>query len=1131
MSKRPPRSGSDEEEDDEDITQVLGRLDSEDDDDDEEQTTARKAKGKSRGMPSDDDDEEEEDTEEDDEVEESDGRAGRAGGKKKGAAASAASRKKRQKTAQTSLLDLEAEVEDDDEDEDEEEGLGGMIEEDEGVDFEAASEHVARAQRMRRELANEVGDPEELERALKERYDRFDQMEDEWSLDEDEAIPFQEGPEPTPDDPKLYKVPCKPGREREAVICLLQKHFNMIKRNMPLTITSAVAPEHLKGFIYVEAAKKDAVEIACKGMQLLSAYENQIKVVPLGEMKDVLAVPMKQEDIKKGDWVRIRQARNEYNGDLAQVFEVRPGGPAERCVTVRLIPRLDFQTMRARELVQRNAEDEEDEDEVASVERSRAKELVKRRMPQKLFIKEEVERELGQSVGVHRDHRYTGEVFDEFDKQLFKHSLVYKHLTRRMIVHGSGVIPKAEELALFESAEQLMKERQRKNEDEDEDTLNDYDDRERDLGLKQSGIQSIATFYPGDMAVIPKNEFKGLVAKLISVSNENCMIRLVDRSLGLLDIYDWKTWDLSKHFSEGTHVKVLHGEHEGKTGMVVNVDGDLVTIFADSSKEDVTVKANALVESSEFIASGARRRAADAAASGGANGASVNQAHTEFALFDLVSPQQNRSLGGIVVKVSSDSVRIMNEKGKVRSYELDAVDKIQSFQVKRTCFDRNQVQLKEGDSVRVVEGPHVGRSGFVKQMMNATVFFQAKDEVENAGVLAVSSNDVALEGVGRSSAALQTGAGGGASFRSRFSASGAGGHTAGFRAGGGTGGFEGTGGFSRGVSNGGVGLGTGGGFGGFGSSGNKPPMSGGGAFGPGSRPGMVKDELLEKFVRIKKGDYKGHRGRVVGASGNKVTIELDSKSKKLNLPRDMVAPVDANASLVQAGNNNPKLFNGANAFSHAGTGGSQFSSRSAFRPPAASTLNVSSGRSIGAGASYETDLYSAPGSRTPMYAGAATPSHSARPETPGFDRDLDYSYVGAAAAVPVPVSAATEPNGSGRGAGGVDLSRLASGLLVGLAVSLFAGGTRKEGQVLSVSGSIASVKLAKDALEDTRVASLTLVSPSKGDQVRVLVGSKQGFEGEMIAIDKDDATGGIQAVIRSQGGEIEVCPLDEVGKI
>lgn len=52
----------------------------------------------------------------------------------------------------------------------------------------------------------------------------------------------------------------KAGHEREAAVCLMQKFFDLRSQGQDLQIRSAVALDHLKGYLYVEADKEAYVK-------------------------------------------------------------------------------------------------------------------------------------------------------------------------------------------------------------------------------------------------------------------------------------------------------------------------------------------------------------------------------------------------------------------------------------------------------------------------------------------------------------------------------------------------------------------------------------------------------------------------------------------------------------------------------------------------------------------------------------------------------------------------------------------------------------------------------------------------------------------------------------------------------
>lgn len=50
----------------------------------------------------------------------------------------------------------------------------------------------------------------------------------------------------------------------------------------------------------------------------------------------------------------------------------------------------------------------------------------------------------------------------------------------------------------------------------------------------------------------------------------------------------FKEKQLQKYFKTGDHVKVIAGNHEGATGMIVKNQNNVVTILSDTTREDVS---------------------------------------------------------------------------------------------------------------------------------------------------------------------------------------------------------------------------------------------------------------------------------------------------------------------------------------------------------------------------------------------------------------------------------------------------------------------------------------------------------------------------------------------------------------
>ncbi|CAL8115597.1 unnamed protein product [Prunus armeniaca] len=249
------------------------------------------------------------------------------------------SRKRRNKRPIGSkFLDIEAEVDNDKEEEEEDEGEDDFIV-DTGTDL-PEEEHGGRRMHRHRPLQPQEDEQEEdveaLERRIQARYARSSLSHAEYDEEETtDLVVNQQALLPCVRDPKLWMVKCAIGREREAVVCLMQKYIDKPKLN----IKSVVALDHLKNFIYIEADNEAHVREACKGLRNILAL-HKLNRVPIGEMTDVLSVESKAIDVSRGTWVRMKMGT--YKGDLAKVVGV---DDVRQRVRVKLIPRIDLQAI------------------------------------------------------------------------------------------------------------------------------------------------------------------------------------------------------------------------------------------------------------------------------------------------------------------------------------------------------------------------------------------------------------------------------------------------------------------------------------------------------------------------------------------------------------------------------------------------------------------------------------------------------------------------------------------------------------------------------------------------------------------------------------------------------------------
>ncbi|CAN0928559.1 Putative transcription elongation factor SPT5 homolog 1 [Linum grandiflorum] len=497
-------------------------------------------RGRSRSSFIDDAADEDEDEEEEDDDDEDYG--GRGGG---GVRVDTRHKNKKQKQKAggggASFFELEAMV---DSDEDEEDGDG----EDDGFFVDPGTdipedEGGRRVHRTSGILSREDDDFEEIGRRIQEKYSR--QYHGEY--DEETTEVEQQALLPSVRDPKLWMVKCAIGRERETAVCLMQK---CIDRGGELQIRSAIALEHLKNFIYIEADKEAHVREACKGLR--NIFGQKPMLVPIKEMTDVLSVESKAIDLARDTWVRMKIGT--YKGDLAKVVDV---DNVRQRVTVKLIPRVDLQALASK---------------------MEGREVVKKKafVPPPRFINLDEARELHIRVERRRDS-ITGDYYENIAGMMFKDGFLYKTVSMKSL-SVSNIKPTFDELEKFRKPGE--------NGEVDGASLSTlFSNRKKGHFLK------------GDAVIVVKGDLKNLKGWVEKVEEDNVHIRPEEKGLPkTLTVHEK---ELCKYFEPGNHVKIVSGTQAGATGMVVKVEQHVLIILSDTTKEHIRVFADDVVESSE----------------------------------------------------------------------------------------------------------------------------------------------------------------------------------------------------------------------------------------------------------------------------------------------------------------------------------------------------------------------------------------------------------------------------------------------------------------------------------------------------------------------------------------------------
>ena len=586
-------------------------------------------------------------------------------------------------------MEAEVDEEDEGEEEDEEGQQDGFIADthpDDLADLPDGTETDDRRHReldRQRERANQL-DAEKQAELLREKYGRRQ------TTTADAVHVPKRLLLPSVDDPSIWGIKCKPGKEREIINSINKRIFEKRNTKQPIPIMSAFERGGtMAGYLYVEARRQADVLSSLDG--IMNVYpRTKVVLVPIKEMPDLLRVT-KSEQLHPGGYVRIK--RGKYHGDLAQIDEVETNGLE---ASLRIVPRLDYGQNE-----DSNAPMVDGGIRGEAAKRKRAGALgvnnVAVRPPPRLFSEAEAKKKhykyLEQTSMVDKKHwKYLGENYvNGFLIKDFK----IQHLITQ------DVNPTLEEVTRFTAGA--------------DDGTENLDLSALAATLKKNTAND--SYLPGDVVEVYEGEQSGVTGKAVGVRGDIVTISVTSGDLRGQNI-EVPMKGLRKRFSEGDHVKVIGGSrYRDEVGMVVGIHKDTVTLLSDLSMQEITVFSKDL------------REASDSGVAGGLG---------RYDIHDLV--QLDPATVGCVTKVDRETMRVLDQNGSTRSAMPSQVAKIERRKT-AVATDRNGSEIRIDDTVREVGGE--AKQGVIIHIHRSFLFLHNREQTENSGMSVVRANNVA----------------------------------------------------------------------------------------------------------------------------------------------------------------------------------------------------------------------------------------------------------------------------------------------------------------------------------------------------------------------------------------------------
>lgn len=536
---------------------------------------------------------------------------------------------------------MEAEVEGEEDEEEEDEDGYGLSDEAElsDEDLPKPEDYMRRLHQQPRKVAvEEEFDPEAEEARLRALYGRSSGA----GAGGSEGLGMTRTAVllPKATDPKLWLVKCRPGKERDAVTLLCRGLLELDKQGQVVPpIFSAVSRDSLKGYVYVEAFKPGDISVAIQrlriGHLIFASQWTRPSLVPMGEMADVLTTKAASTDrrtessslAEPGSWVRVK--RGKYAGDLAQVLESPEELSATSLVRIRILPRLTYRNQSGG------------------------------RPPARPFDPQEAAK-YGSVTKARGYWQYGQELYN-------KEGFLIKEV-KLSSLQTSSVNPRPEELERFGSSEQ-------------------------DDNFSKKDTFTQVSFIKGDRVIVKEGDLKGVEGIVDSSNNgEWISVRLEHPDLtssSAEQIISFKPGQLGKNFEIGDSVRVLHGSHQGQSGMVVAKEEGKLTILTTSTanQQQLTINSNDAIINDH-----------------NANPTMITSQQSEMNSFDLNDLVQSLdgSVYGLVVKIFPEEgqLTILDQAGTDRLISCNDLRRIDTRSMGSIGGGGDEV-FKAGDRVQI----------------------------------------------------------------------------------------------------------------------------------------------------------------------------------------------------------------------------------------------------------------------------------------------------------------------------------------------------------------------------------------------------------------------------------------------
>lgn len=388
-------------------------------------------------------------------------------------------------------------------------------------------------------------------------------------------------------------------------------------------------------------------------------------------------------EIRPKQWVRVKTGL--YEGNLAQVIHVED--PINK-ILIRVVPRLLDNEEKIKNIGEYN---------------KKLKKNVKPR--QKLFNPKNYE---PKDLDFNKIHPILREKVITWNKMSFKDGFLIKSVKNKSLI-TENVVPKIDELRIFD----YMK----LNNEENENNENNLDNLIN--SMQEVDIQKKKTFSKGDKIKIIKSGFMNVPGRI--VSHQNGLVEVVVDVEGINDTLELPEHYVVKNFLPGDLVKIVHGPHIGKYGLIVKVEDDTAIIFSEATMSEFKASCHDIISSTHT------------------NYESESNAY--FALGDLVKINGTNSIC-YILDVTKHSLKLIDTRSEIKNVSVKDVTPL--TQNKPNGIDSKRNPITKFDNVKITSGPYKGKKGVIKNIFKNFVFLHNNDFVSTNGIFVDKTENIEI---------------------------------------------------------------------------------------------------------------------------------------------------------------------------------------------------------------------------------------------------------------------------------------------------------------------------------------------------------------------------------------------------